>query len=121
MVKDFTDLLVWQKGHSLVVAIYKIVKVFPPYEQRGLADQMRRASVSVTSNIAEGFNRHGVKEKVQFYYLAAGSLTEIRNQIYIARDVGYILDQDSIGHLLNRTLEVEKMLFGLIRAARARI
>src|SRR3989338_331251 len=93
-IKSFTDLIVWQEGHRLVVEIYRITKMFPREETYSLTDQMRRAASSVTSNIAEGFGRHGYKEKVQFFYLAHGSLIELKNQIFIARDVGYIPNDD---------------------------
>src|SRR3989344_1432910 len=89
-IKDFTDLLAWREGHTLVLLIYKLTKGFPREEAFGLVSQMRRAAGSITSNIAEGFGRHGYKEKVQFYYLAQGSLIELKNQILIAKDVGYI-------------------------------
>ena len=65
-INDFTDLLVWQKAHQLVIAIYKITKDFPREELYALVDQIRRAIVSVTSNIAEGFGRQTYKEKMQF-------------------------------------------------------
>lgn len=117
MIKDFTDLVVWQKAHVLVVEIYRLVAKFPSFERYGLSDQLRRASVSITSNIAEGFGRQGTKEKIQFFRMAMGSLTEVRNQIYIARDVGYLQDKEVIVGLLLRIVEVQKMLFGLIKAS----
>ena len=116
-IKDFTDLIVWRKAHELVIRIYKLVRSFPRYEQHGLADQMRRAAVSVTSNIAVGFGRQGTREKVQFYYLAVGSLTELRNQILVAKDV---YNSDARWEL-ERIVEVEKILSGLIKATRSRI
>lgn len=121
MIKDFTDLYVWQKAHVLVVQIYRIVAKFPSFERYGLSDQLRRASVSITSNIAEGFSRQGVKEKVQFFHMAMGSLTEVRNQIYIAKDVGYIPDQEVITNILSKVVEVQKMLFGLIKASKTNV
>lgn len=121
MIKDFTDLLVWQKAHLLVVEIYKLAQEFPAFEKYGLGDQMRRASVSITSNIAEGFGRQGMKEKIQFYHLAMGSLTEVRNQLYIARDVGHLIEVDLIKRILSDIVEIQKMLFGLIRVSKTRI
>lgn len=121
MIRDFTDLFVWQKAHVLVVEIYKLVAEFPSFEKYGLADQLRRASVSITSNIAEGFGRHSMKEKIQFFHMAMGSLTEVRNQIYIVRDVGYMKDQIIIDSLLLKISEVEKMMFGLIKSSKTRI
>ena len=121
MIKDFTDLFVWQKAHVLVVDIYRLVSKFPSFERHGLSDQLRRASVSITSNIAEGFSRQGLKEKIQFYYLATGSLTEVRNQLMIARDVDYLPNPNNIENLFAKIVEVEKMLSGLIKTSKARI
>lgn len=89
-IKSFTDLKAWQEGHQLVILIYQITKTFPKEEIYSLIDQMRRAASSVTSNIAEGFGRQTYKEKVQYYYQAQGSLIELKNQILIAKDVGYL-------------------------------
>jgi four helix bundle protein len=93
-IRSFTDLKAWQEGHKLVVAIYKITKKFPREEIYSLTNQMRRAAASVTANIAEGFGRQGYKEKIQFYYMAQGSLIELKDQILIARDVGYLEEKD---------------------------
>ncbi|MDD5071327.1 MAG: four helix bundle protein [Patescibacteria group bacterium] len=93
-IKSFTDLVAWKNGHELAIHIYKITKNFPKDEIYGLTNQMRRAAVSVTSNIAEGFGRQGYKEKIQFYYLSQGSLTELKNQLLIAKDIGYINKED---------------------------
>lgn len=89
-IRSFTDLNTWKENHQLVLIIYKIVRTFPKEEMFALSDQMRRAAVSITSNIAEGFGRQTLKEKIQFYYQAQGSLTEIKNQLIIAKDIGYI-------------------------------
>lgn len=89
-IETFTDLNVWREGHKLVIMVYRITKGFPREEMYSLIDQMRRAAASITANIAEGFGRHGYKEKVQFYYLSKGSLSELKNFILIAKDVGYL-------------------------------
>ncbi len=104
-IQSFTDLVAWQKGHELVLAVYRITKNFPKEEKYGLIDQMRRAAISITSNIAEGFGRQSYKEKIHFYYLAQGSLTEIKNQILIAKDVNYLLEKDflHLSDLSNQT------------------
>lgn len=93
-IKSFTDLKVWQEGHKLVILIYSITKNFPKEETYSLVDQMRRSSSSITSNIAEGFGRQGYKDKLRFYYQAQGSLTELKDQILIAKDVGYLNETD---------------------------
>lgn len=89
-IKSFKDLNAWKEGHELVVEIYRITKYFPKEEQFGLTNQIRRAAVSITSNLAEGFGRQTAKEKHQFYSIARGSLSEVENQLQIAFDVGFL-------------------------------
>lgn len=117
-IKSFTDLKVWQEGHELVVLLIKETRNLPKDEQYALANQIRRAAVSVTSNIAEGFGRQGMKEKIQFYYVAQGSLTEIKNQLLIARDVGYIKKED-FEKLLEKADQVHRLLQGLITKSKS--
>lgn len=112
-IKEFTDLKAWQEAHKLVVLIYKATKSFPREELYSLVDQMRRASVSVTSNIAEGFGRQTYKEKVQFYYQAQGSLVELKNQLILACDVGYIKDH-VFKELMTQAKIAHQLLQGLI-------
>ena len=89
-IQSFTDLHVWQEGHKLVIMVYKTTEMFPKKETYSITDQMRRAASSVTSNIAEGFGRQTYREKLQFYFVAQGSLIELKNFILIAKDVGYL-------------------------------
>src|SRR3989338_6597917 len=89
-IREFTDLKVWQEAHKLVLLVSEQTRKFPKEEIFGLTSQMRRSAVSISSNISEGFGRQGYKEKVQFYYLSQGSLTELKNQFFIARDILYI-------------------------------
>lgn len=113
--KSFTHLLAWQAGHKLVVDIYKTTDKFPHKEIFSLTDQIRRATTSITSNIAEGYSRRSTKEKIQYYYQALGSLTEAQNQLLIARDVGYITKTD-FNTLANQTILTSKLLNGLIKS-----
>ncbi|MEK9151629.1 MAG: four helix bundle protein [Patescibacteria group bacterium] len=113
-INSFTDLVVWQEGHLLVLDIYKFSELFPQKEIFGLTNQIRRAAVSITSNISEGFSRQSIKEKVQFYYIAKGSLTEVQNQLLIARDVGF-LKKDDFRILSDRSITVGKLLTGFIK------
>ena len=115
-ISDFTDLIVWQKAHLLVLQIYKITRVFPSYEKFALVIQMQRAAVSITSNISEGFARRSKKEKLQFYYMALGSLSELRNQLLISRDLKYI-DASIFAELEDKAIEVRKLLNGLIKTS----
>ncbi len=112
-INDFTDLIVWQKAHELVMMIYKLTDAFPKKEVYSLTSQLRRAVVSITSNIAEGFGRRGSKEKSQFYYVAKGSLTELKNQLIISRDVGYLSDGKFI-LAESKLTGVSRLLQGLI-------
>jgi four helix bundle protein len=112
-IKSFTDLTTWQEAHKLVVMIYEITEKFPKKETYSLVDQMRRSSVSITSNIAEGFGRHSYKEKLRFYYLSQGSLTELKNQIIVAQDVNY-LSKESLNKLIEQANKSHRLLQGLI-------
>ena len=113
-IKSFKDLKVWQKGHIFVIDIYKATEKFPGNEVFGLTSQLRRAAVSITSNIAEGFSRRSPREKSQFYFTALASLTELQNQILIAKDINYI-SLDLYQDLDNRSVEIGKMINGLLK------
>lgn len=119
-IKSFTDLNVWKESHKLVLIIYRITKLFPKEEQFGLTSQLRRACVSITSNIAEGFSRNSYKVKVQFYSMALGSLTEIQNQLFVARDLEYI-SKEEFGNLDGQTILISKLLNGLIKKSKTLI
>ncbi len=116
-IKSFTDLLGWQQGHKLVLKIYKISKNWPCEEQFALTSQIRRAVVSITSNIAEGFSRFSWKDKVHFYSIALGSLTEVQNQLLIAKDLEY-LNKEVFNILAEQTVVVSKLVNGLIKSLR---
>ena len=88
-IRNFEDLQVWQEAHQLALDVYKATGTYPQREQYGLVSQMRRAAVSVPANIAEGFGRKSVKEKLNFYNIAQGSLSELKYYFILARDLGY--------------------------------
>ncbi len=113
-IKSFTDLNTWKEGHKLVLIIYKITDKFPTKEIFGLVSQMRRSAISITSNIAEGFSRSTNKDKYQFYSMAQGSLTELQNQLLIARDVNYLEDEE-FQKIAQQTVIVNKLINGLKR------
>lgn len=117
-IKDFIDLYSWQESHKLVLMIYKIIKKFPKEETFALSDQMRRASVSITSNIAEGFGRQTIKEKIQFYYQAQGSLSEIKNQLLISKDLNYI-SSNEFTEIFNQANLSHQLLHGLIKKSKS--
>ncbi len=113
-IKTFSDLNTWKEDYSLVLQIYKIKDKFPPKENFTLTSQMRRAAVSVSSNIAEGFSRRGIKEKVLFYSMSLGSITELQNQILIAKGIGYINDKEALG-CSEQLILTHKLVNGLIK------
>ncbi|MDP2676074.1 MAG: four helix bundle protein [bacterium] len=117
-VRSFTDLNAWKYGHALVLDIYKITQNFPKEEQFGLTNQLRRAAVSFTSNVAEGFSRHSYKEKLQFYFVALGSLTEIQNQLLIAKDINYITKGKFL-ELAHQSVQLSKITNGLIKKSKS--
>jgi four helix bundle protein len=119
-IKSFTDLIVWQEGHKLVLMIYDITKQFPKEEIFGLTNQLRRAVVSITSNIAEGFSRQSYKDKVKFYYISLGSLTEVQNQLLISKDTKYI-SQEDFNKIAKQTVKVSKVANGLIKSSKNKI
>ena len=117
-IKSFTDLDVWKEGHKLVTLIYKITRKFPKEEMFGLISQIRRAVVSITSNISEGFSRKSYTEKIQFYFTSLGSLTEVQNLLLVAKDVGFMTKND-FDLLAKQTVVVSKLLNGLIKKSRS--
>ena len=113
MVQSFRDLAVWQKSMKMAVIVYQLTKDFPREETYGLSSQMRRAAVSIPSNIAEGHGRLGSNEYRQFLSVARGSTFELQTQLEIARLLGEgnskLIDQaESLSH------EVGKMIYGIL-------
>ena len=112
-IRNFKDLLIWQRGMKLANSIYTLTRGFAQDEQFGLTSQMRRAAVSVPSNIAEGFNRRHHKEYKQFLFIALGSLGELETQLRIARDQGLAADAPT-EELLQELDEIQRMTRSLI-------
>lgn len=107
-VTKFTDLIVWQEAHKFVLMVYGITKSYPSDEKYGLVSQMRRAAVSIPANIAEGFKRQGIQDKIRFYNIAEASLEEVKYFLILSKDLGYISSNEreftqaeSAGRLLN--------------------
>ncbi len=119
-LSSFTQLNAWKEGHALVLEIYRITKTFPKEELFVLVSQMRRCAISITSNIAEGFSRQSYKEKVQFYSIALGSLTELQNQLLVTRDVGHITNQQ-FQKMAQQTIVVHKLISGLIKVSKQKV
>lgn len=112
ILKSYKELLVWQKAMILVKEIYTITSTFPENEKFGLISQMRRASVSTPSNIAEGWGRLSRKNYIQFLRISRGSLFELETQILITKELNYINDSETIENLIT---EISKMLNSLIK------
>jgi len=112
-IEQFEDIEAWQKARILANDIYGITADGPFGRDFGLRDQIRRAAISILSNIAEGFERGGNKEFIQFLYIAKGSCGEVRAQLYIARDQQYITEKQ-FQDLSQQALNISKMLAGFI-------
>ncbi len=119
MIQGYRDLLVWQKAMDLVVACYGATEQFPKTEIYGLTGQLRRAAVSIPSNIAEGRGRQHLPEFIHFLHIAQGSLAELETQIQIAHRLNYI-EAQQCQTLLQQTNEIAQMLHGLIRSLKNR-
>src|SRR5580765_6115576 len=119
-IKKFTDLKAWQESRMLVKNVYRLTYLFPKEELYGMTNQVRRSCVSVTSNIAEGFKRDTMKDKIHFYVMAHGSLTEVQNQLILSSDLQYI-EGSHFEDIMHLTERVDKLLSGLIRASKERL
>lgn len=119
-VQDFKQLMVWRKGKALAVLVYKMTKAFPKDEMYGITSQMRRACVSIPSNISEGSCRQHTGEYIQFIYTAMGSAAELETQLLISEELGYLGagEKDAAIDLIQ---EIQRMLNGLVKALRGRI
>jgi len=113
-INDYRDLVIWQKGLELSLNLYKVTKSFPQEERYGLISQIRKAAVSVPSNIAEGQARYSKKEFVRFLYFAKGSLAELDTQCIMAKELEYITENTYKG-LSSKIDELQRMIFSLIR------
>ena len=114
-MRSYRDLRVWQHSMDLAEEIYRLTDRFPKHEQYGLTSQLRRAAVSVASNIAEGKGRQTDKDFVNFLYHARGSLLEVETQIQLARRLKYLTEKDEES-FLERTKSIGQQLAGLINA-----
>jgi four helix bundle protein len=116
-MQDFRELLVWQKAHSLALAVYREIEIFPRREAYGLTSQIRRAAVSVPSNISEGCGRGGWPELINFCQIAFGSLSELEYQLILARDLRY-LSPGAFEELSSSTAEAKRMLASFLAVLR---
>ena len=109
------DLLVWQKSIAFVTAIYNLTKSFPKEELYCIVSQIRRAAVSIPSNMAEGCARRNTKEYIQFLYVSLGSAAELETQLIISSNLGYINENDN-QNILKNLEEIIRMITGLIKS-----
>lgn len=113
-ITKFSDLDVWQEAHELVSLVYEVTNSFPKTEVFGLTSQLRRAAVSVTANIAEGFSRYHYKDRLRFYYDARGSLSEVQSELLDSQKVG-LITKAVLDKIWPQTERVHLLLGGLIR------
>jgi four helix bundle protein len=111
-MQHFTNLVVWQRSHKLVLALYRASVGFPPHERYGLTSQLRRAALSVPTNVAEGSKRASQTDFARFLNLAEGSLSETEYLVIVSRDLGYIEPAAATPYLKEIT-EISRMLAGL--------
>ncbi len=117
-MKSFRDLMVWEKAHALTLASYSGTAEFPKQELYGLTSQIRRCSASIAANIAEGCGKRSNAEFQRFLHIAAGSASELEYHFLLAKDLGFLADDD-YKELSQSTIEVKRMLAGLIRKVEA--
>ena len=118
-ISSFEDLTSWQEAIDLAVITYSLTKKFPKDEQFALTSQIRRASSSISANIAEGFGRFNQKEKAQFYKIAYGSLSEVKSFMYLSEKIGYI-NSDELRNILPAITLLQKRINSLISAVKDR-
>lgn len=109
-IKSYKDLLIWQKGFQIVISTYKLIKDFPQEELNALTSQIKRASVSIPSNIAEGYGRNTDKSFSHFIDISRGSLYELETQLLIAKELEFIQDLDMFNHVISLINEESKMI-----------
>ena len=114
-IRDFRDLIAWQVARGLVKSIYSLTRSFPRDEVYGLSQQLRRAAVSVPSNIAEGYGRGTRKDYYRFLQVARGSLYEIQTQLVLAKDLGYV-ETGGVEPLMGDLNRCSRLLHGLIKS-----
>lgn len=119
MLRTYKDLLVWQRSFELVARIYEVPRKLPDEEKFGLISQMRRAAVSIPSNIAEGYARDSTRDYVRLLWIAKGSLAELETQVMLSKRLALLGETDT-ETILNELGDIERMLAALVRKLRAR-
>lgn len=119
MTQSFKEVYAWQKAHAFVVMVYQATKEFPQYERFGLCSQFQRAAVSIAANIAEGYRRDGMSDKLRFLNIAQGSLEECRYYILLSYDLHYI-NADTYNRMNVSIEEASKLLNGYYKGIKER-
>lgn len=114
---NFQQLEVWQEAHALVLMVYQVTTNFPSEERFGLIAEMRKVAISVPANIAEGFKRRGIQDKVRFYNTSESSLEKLKYLFILSKDIGYISSNDD---LMSQSNTVGRLLNGLIISTKRR-
>lgn len=120
MIRKYQNLKVWEKATQLALEVYALTNRFPKEELYGLSSQVRRAAVSIPSNIAEGSERKSDKDFIRFLRMASASLAEVETQLYIAMKLSYV-DASAYDELLQSSAEIGKMIHGLMTGLEARM
>jgi len=113
-ISSFENLLVWQEAQKWAVQIYKITRSYPKDELYGITSQLRRAVASISANIAEGFGRQSIKDKLHFYVIAYGSCLEVNNFLHLSNKLEFI-NSDELASLLKQGTSVQKLLNAFMR------
>ncbi|MCX5680939.1 MAG: four helix bundle protein [Candidatus Omnitrophica bacterium] len=119
-LKTYKDLIAWQKAYSLCFKIYEMTKSFPVSEQYGLTSQIKRSALSIPSNIAEGYTRHGTQDYIRFLYIAYASLAELETQLLLAKDLKYF-SPNVFDEVISLQMEVQRIMHGLIIGVKRKI
>jgi four helix bundle protein len=119
-IKSYHDLEVWKRSRVFVKLVYQLTKRFPKEEVFALTSQMRRSAISIPSNIAEGYSRHGLKDYINFISIAVGSSAELETQLLLSQDLDYC-DQENITRLLQELNQIQKMLHRLRQSLQSKL
>ena len=119
MTQSFKEIYAWQRAHAFVVSVYQTTKSFPDYERFGLSSQFQRSAVSIAANIAEGYRKDGMSDKLRFLNIAQGSLEECRYYILLSYDLNYII-LDTYNNMNASIEETSKLLNAYYRGIKER-
>lgn len=116
-IKTYKDLVVWQKAHNLVLSVYRITEKYPKHELFALTSQIRRAAISVSANLVEGFRRQSIKDSINFYNMSDASLEELKYHLLLLKDLNYI-NINEYNTIMNKAEEVGKLLTKWLQSQR---